>query len=300
MSEISIESFNKKYGIEKKIWFSEIGEITVVNIKTSHCEASIAMQGAQLINWTPVGQKPVIWLSQDARLVNGKSIRGGIPVCWPWFGAHDSQTHFPAHGYARTVQWELFEVNENEKGTVELGFKLVPNQSVAGMWPFSCPLELRIRLDSFLEVTLITQNNDSQPVKISEALHTYFAVGDIRKTRVSGLDGCFYLDKVKEFARFQQAGDILFTSETDRVYLDTENTCVIHDEAWQRKIHIEKQGSQSTVVWNPWQNKSNAMGDMGAEGYLSMLCVESANAATNVVVIEPGTEHRLMVRYHVT
>lgn len=296
----NINELNDRFGLGGKLRFSVVGEgITVADVQTADCTARVSLQGAQVLEWTPKGQKPVVWLSQDSRFTPGKSIRGGVPICWPWFGAHNSNPDFPAHGYARTVPWILQEAKETDNGGVRLSLKLQENESLQGMWPYKTPLELHIHFAATLEIELLTRNEDSQPVQISEALHTYFAVGDIRKVRVSGLDKVEYLDKVRDFTRTEQEGDIRFESEVDRVYLDTTSECIIDDESWQRRIHISKKGSQSTVVWNPWQDKATAMGDMGSDGFLSMLCVESANAANNIVTIEPGAEHRLMVRYHV-
>ena len=146
----------------------------------------------------------------------------------------------------------------------------------------------------------MTENTGQQSQTISEALHTYFAVTDVRQVQVYGLENTDYLDKVDGFMRKHQAGAVTIDAEVDRVYLDTESECIIDDVAGQRHIHVQKRGSRSTVVWNPWQDKAEAMGDMGEQGYLSMLCVESANAMQNAVTIPAGQSHRLWVKYHVT
>ena len=182
---------------------------------------------------------------------------------------------------------------------LKLVFYLETGKTTRHLWPNTCSLELRMTLGTTLELELRTRNNDEQTVIITEALHTYFTVGDVHQVRVLGLDGCDYLDKVQDFTRHTQRGAIHFSGEVDRVYLDTTADCVIEDPVWQRKIHIKKAGSQSTIVWNPWLEKSSAMCDMGEDGYLSMVCVETANAAENTVSIEPGKEHRLWVSYWV-
>ncbi len=295
-----INELNTRFGLAEKLSFSTIGEnMAMAVVSTEQCSARIALQGAQVVDWTPVGAKPVIWLSRDAKFLPGKSIRGGVPVCWPWFGAHESRKDVPAHGHARTVPWDVLSSKSLEDGRIKLTFCLQTSPATQALWPHDTPLELHISLGTTLELELITRNNDSEPVIISEALHTYFAVGDIRQVGVIGLDSSSYLDKVDEFTRKTQRGNVTFTGEVDRVYVNTESECIINDSVWQRRIHIKKEGSRSTVVWNPWIDKAAAMGDLGEAGYMAMLCVESGNALDNLVTIEPGEEHRLRVIYNI-
>lgn len=297
---VDITDLNGRFGLGRQLSFQLTGEtMAVADINTGLCTARIALQGAQLLEWTPQGQRPVIWLSTDANLIPAKSIRGGIPVCWPWFGAHSTESDYPAHGYARTVDWDIRSTEAMADGRIKLVFRLKPTEATHAVWPFACTLELQVMLGTTLELELMTRNDAQRPMSITEALHTYFAVGDVRHVSVSGLDAADYLDKVKGFARYQQQGVVDFNNEVDRVYLNTEAECVIEDGSWQRRIHIQKRGSHSTVVWNPWSDKAMAMGDMGKDGYLHMVCVESGNAAENVVTIEPGGEHRLWVEYRI-
>lgn len=295
-----INELTTRFGLTDKLTFRSIGEdMTVADVSAGQCTARIALQGAQVVNWIPTVEKPVIWVSEDAKFRPGKSIRGGVPVCWPWFGAHESHKGFPAHGYARTVPWHLLSCETLADDRIRLDFGLQTSEATHALWPYNSPVELTITLGDILELELVTRNADSRPVTISEALHTYFAVGDVRQVSVTGLDGCDYLDKVDGFTRKTQRGNVTFAGEVDRVYVNTEAACVIDDAAWQRRIHISKRGSRSTVVWNPWLDKAAAMGDMGETGYLSMLCVESGNAAENRVIIQPGEEHRLWVSYRI-
>ena len=295
-----IDALNRRFGLPGKLSFTSLAKgMPVAEIKTALCTARICMQGAHLIEWTPAGQKPVIWLSKDARFAVGKSIRGGVPVCWPWFGPHDSKTDVPAHGYARMVEWELLDSDLLQDEGVSLSFRIIPTEASRAMWPHATPLELEMTIGKNLELELITRNTGDQPVQIGEALHTYFAVGDVRKVTVTGLEGTEYLDKVDDFKRKTQHGGVNFSGEVDRVYVATEADCLIQDPSMRRSIRISKRGSRSTVVWNPWVDKCKAMGDMGEAGYLGMLCVESGNAASDVVTIAPGGEHRLWVRYKV-
>lgn len=269
-------------------------EFEKITVENQYGRMTIALQGAQVLSWEPNGEKPVIWLSRDAKYVKGKSARGGIPVCWPWFGPHPAEAAYPAHGFARNLEWTLKETKEIEDATL-LVLGLLPHEK---SWPHLSELEYRIRVGKSLELELVTFNSGDRPFVLGCALHTYFKVSDVRKVKIIGLEGTRYLDKVAGGEK-NQKGPVTINSEIDRIYLDTASTCLIEDPGMDRSIRIEKAGSRSTVVWNPWIEKSEKLGDMGNDGYLEMLCVETCNAAEDVVVVSPSEEHRLMARYSV-
>lgn len=297
MSEL--DTLNKQYGIPGEVVFKMgPGDQPVVEVSNQSATATIVLQGAHLISWVPNGEQQVIWLSEDAKFAKGKSIRGGVPVCWPWFGPHESNKDFPAHGYARMVPWNVTEVS-SAKGVTRIGFRIVQDEKAKAMWPHDCELDMVYSIGKKLGIELITRNTGKQALVIGEALHTYFEVGDVSKLKIEGLDKRPYLDKVDNFKRKQQNGAVTISEEVDRIYLESPDDCIIVDPVMQRRIHIVKQGSHSTVVWNPWIEKANQMGDLGPQGYLKMLCVESANAAEDVVEIKPGKEHCLAVNYSV-
>lgn len=302
MTAISIEELNKRFSFEKgghslrfKMGKGDIPQIEIVNEQAS---ARISCQGAQVLSWIPKGEAEVIWVSQDASFAPGKSVRGGIPICWPWFGPHTTNAAFPAHGYARTVMWQVTAAERLENGETQVSFALDTRQLDAArreMWPLSTRAEYRLTIAKSLKMELTTVNASDREIIIGEALHTYFNVSDVASTSVAGLDGKDYLDKTDGFKRKTQKGAITIDSEVDRVYLNTADDVAIDDK--KRKIIIKKQGSQSTVVWNPWQAAAEKMGDLGQDGYLKMLCVESANAAENTVSIKPGNSHKMLVIY---
>lgn len=275
------------------------GDIPVVVIKNNQATATISLQGAHLLSWIPKGEEEVIWLSEDAKFAAGKSVRGGIPVCWPWFGAHETNSDYPAHGFARTTNWQVLGIEVLAYGSTRISFTTQPQAETEAMWPAETTVLFQISIGKKLEMELTTHNNGSKPITISQALHTYFNVGDVSKVLLHGLDDTRYLDKLDEFKRKRQHGPLYFSEEVDRIYLDTTNTCVIEDKALKRNIVITKCGSHSTVVWNPWQETASKMGDLGEQGYKKMLCVESSNAAEDTVTIEPGKMHQLWVQYEV-
>ncbi len=295
----TLAMLEERFAVSGQISFRELGDgFIIIDIHNDHCTASIALQGAHLLSWTPANEQPVIWLSKDARFTEGKAIRGGIPVCWPWFGAHDSEPSFPAHGLARTAPWEVVGTERLDDGGSRISFCLDMDGSNP-MWPYPTACELCVTLGNTLEMALTTTNQGAGAIVVGQALHSYFAVGDIGKATVHGLDGRPYLDKLDGFKRQIQEGSISFDAETDRVYLQTAGECRIEDRELNRTIHIEKSGSASTVVWNPGRERAAAMGDLGEDGYRTMLCVESANAADDVVRIAPGCSTSLSVCYRV-
>lgn len=298
----TVAVLNDRFAIPDRLLFKESPTgLIVAEIDTPEAEASLCLQGGHVMRWRPKTEaEPVVWLSQDARLAPGKSIRGGVPVCWPWFGAHATEAKWPAHGYARTVPWEVLETAAHRDGAIEMVLRLVESDQTRAMWPHRTELTLRVGIGRTFKAALTTTNRDTQPVQITEALHTYFQIGDIAETQVRGLEGCEYADKVRNFTRQRQQGAISFAAETDRVYLNTESECVIDDARLKRRIRIAGRGSRSVVVWTPWQDKADTMGDLGpGQGWRRMVCVESANALDNAVTIAGGGSHTLAVEYRV-
>lgn len=292
-------ALNQKFGITGHLSFHETDGMMVAEIDNLHAKATICLQGAHLMNWTPHGQPSVIWMSPAAQLAPGKSIRGGVPVCWPWFGPHATQASFPGHGFARTVLWEVIATKALADNGTWIALRLLPTDATRAQWPHACEVVLQIAVGASLDMDLGTLNRDAQPITIGDALHTYFAVSDIGEVLVHGLEGTTYIDKVDGGSQKRQIGPVAITEEVDRIYRNTTADCVIEDPAWQRRIRIAKRGSHSTVVWNPWIAKAEKMGDLGENGHRKMLCVESTNAADDVVTLAPNQEHHLWVRYTV-
>ena len=294
------QQLDTQFGINGQLKFREDASgLVVAEINNKQAIASLCLQGAHLMSWKPKNQAvPVVWLSRDAKLAAGKSIRGGAPVCWPWFGAHSAEAGFPGHGYARTVPWRVIESGSDPDGATRLTLRLMESEKTRAQWPHACTLDLTVIAGETLRMELTTENTGTSDFVIGEALHTYFQIGDIGAVRVNGLSGCEYWDKVGGSVLRKQAGAISFSGETDRVYINTAAECVIEDDMLKRRIHVTKSGSLSTVVWTPWIEKASKMGDMGQpDGWREMVCVESVNAIENVVKVAAGTMHTLIVEY---
>jgi D-hexose-6-phosphate mutarotase len=246
------------------------------------------------------------------RYAAGRATRGGIPVCWPWFGAAAPAPGLPSHGFARTRPWQVCAARCPAAGEIELTLGLRDDATTRALWPHAFAVELHVRVGATLALELVTRNTGAAPLVVGEALHTYFRVGDIAAVRVEGLEGRAYVDNTVDSTvdgvggarREHQDGTIVFTGEFDRVYEDDGPACAIVDPALGRRIRVGKTGSASTVVWNPWSAKAERLGDLGPGsagqgGWREMLCVESGNALAHTLRLAPGAEHRLGVRYAV-
>lgn len=274
------------------------GFITV-EVKTAFSTATVALQGAHVLTWQPKGQKPVIWLSKAAKFVPGKSVRGGVPLCWPWFGPHATEAAYPGHGFARTIPWSLRAARKLPDGRVRLEFAPEMSSAARKQWPQASSVKVSITVGQELVVGLATKNTGKSAFQLGQALHTYFEIGDIRQTSVAGLAGCNYIDKVDGGKRRKQKGEVTFSGETDRIYQGTTGCCGIVDPVLKRTILITSTGSRSTVVWNPGKEKAAKMGDFGNKGEDRMVCVETANAADDVITLAPGETHRMTAQYRV-
>ncbi|MDR2897077.1 MAG: D-hexose-6-phosphate mutarotase [Propionibacteriaceae bacterium] len=255
--------------------------------ETAH--GSIYHHGAQVVDWTPTGQSPVIWLSRQTKLLDNMAIRGGIPICWPWFGAGRTGVSSPLHGFARLSEWRLVKTWEQAE-SCRATMILVNARQDKFNHPYRLTLE--VEFAATLRVNLSVRNTGNQRFSFEEALHTYLRVGDIDQVTVAGLDGVEYLDRVSghELGPHIQNGDIHITEETDRIY-HHDGEVTINDPALGRRLTITPQGSHDAVVWNPWADKAKAMTDFADDEYKSMICVETANVAEHEVTLAPGREH---------
>lgn len=270
------------------------GGLEFVNVVNDFARASICTHGAHLTEFTPHGAAPLIWMSTESCYSPEKPIRGGVPVCWPWFGPAAVPGQ-PAHGFARLAEWKLIAAEELTGGATGLRFAL--DESIAPEVGFGFRLELSFTIGRDLEMALTTINRSPAPVTVGEALHSYFNISDISSVEIVGLDGIAYEDHVRGAARptgNRQSGTIRVEAETDRLYLPTQDTVEIVDHGLNRTIRVEKSGSLATVVWNPWIEKSRAMADFGDEEYHTMLCIEAANAGSDIRTILPGQSHTLV------
>ncbi len=294
MSSVDIDSLNSQFSIPNHIKFTPgPGDLPIAELTTNAGEAIICLLGAHVIHFKPRGEDPVLWLSKHSYFETGKEIRGGIPICWPWFAVHPTDKSKPLHGFVRSRMWNVMDTNTDDNDNVQIRMGITGNEQTRMIWPHAFDLQAVITLGKSITVKLITKNTGNSPFTLSGALHSYFVLNDIRSTEIIGLENCDYIDKVDSMARKTQTGHIRIAEEVDRVYIDTEADTIIDDPINQRRVRISKKGSKTTVVWNPWIDKAARMADFGDTEYTGMVCVETANAADDVYEVAPGEEHRL-------
>ncbi|QXH61968.1 D-hexose-6-phosphate mutarotase [Pseudomonas azerbaijanorientalis] len=283
----------------------KLDELNCWRIRHGQAELLVAQQGAHILSYQLAGQPPLIWLNDEAVFKTGKSIRAGIPVCWPWFGnfARNPQSvqamrisnEAPsAHGFVRAMDWELGGI-EAEGESLKVEFLLPYPEGGFPGWPHQVDLTMTIRLDEQLHIQLTSHNRGTDTVSISQALHSYFAVSDVREVHVEGVDRLNYIETLDNWKTVTQTGDLRFTGETDRIYLDAPPQLSIVDPAWERRIVLTSSGSRTAVIWNPWIDRAAAFSDMADDGWQRMLCIETANVMGDVVTLAAGASHTLGV-----
>ncbi|MES1176993.1 MAG: D-hexose-6-phosphate mutarotase [Myxococcales bacterium] len=274
--------------------------LAAVRVSTANATGLVYLQGAHVAAWQPAGQEPVIWMSKQAVYAPGKALRGGVPICFPWFGGHAEHKEYPAHGFARTRGFAYRGARLDAQGRAELELTLDSDSETEAFFPFPFTARFRVAFGQTLGMEFEVLNRSSQAFTFEEALHSYFAVSDVKAAAVRGLQGARYLDKVRAMASFaEEAAELRITGETDRVY-DSSATCQIVDPGMKRSIRIEKSASASTVVWNPWAERAAQMADLGANAWPGMLCVESANVGASKITLPAGAAHLLRVAVSLT
>jgi glucose-6-phosphate 1-epimerase len=310
---MDLAELQERFAIPGVLGFEQaVAGLVVAHVTAPAAEATIYTQGAHLTHWKPKGQAPAIFVSEKAEYAPGKAIRGGVPVVFPWFAERHDGRQGPQHGFARTTVWELTSAMLAGE-EMHLLWTLGPDNVSRGLGFDHFRLAYRMTIGQTLTLELTVANDSGNgggvsaadqarlgaPLIFEEALHTYYAVADARKVSIDGLGGTTYIDKVDGFKEKVQAeGSLRFTGRTDRPYLNTEATCMLHDPAGGRRIVVEKSGSRSTVVWNPWAEFTATMPDMEPDGWLHMTAIETANVGENTIALAPGKAHTM--RAHVS
>jgi glucose-6-phosphate 1-epimerase len=296
-----VDELNERFGLDGAVRFEEgPGGLTRARIATDAATAEIYLQGAHVAHWHPMAaEHPVTFLSAMSQFTAGKAIRGGVPLVFPWFAERKGGLPGGMHGFARTLPWEVVAAERRPEG-VALSFKLLPNQTTRDVGFDHFVLVYEVVVGATLSLTLEVENVGDAPLTFEEALHAYYSVSDMRQIEVSGLGNTDYLDRADNAKRKHQgAGAIRFAGESDQLHLNTQAAVTISDPGWRRRIVIEKRGSDSTVVWNPWIEKARAMADFGDDEWPGMVCVEPANAAENGVTAAPGAVHAMGITVRV-
>lgn len=292
---MELERLNEDFAIAGHLTLIEgDGGLLLAKVSNRYAEALISVYAGQVLSYKPKGfDQDLFFVSGLAYFEEGKSIKGGIPVCWPWFGDDPEKRGRPSHGFVRNRQWRINSTAVVNEDCTELVLGMSSSKETHAFWPHDFELRLEVIVGETLDVRLVTVNKNKHEISITQALHSYFQVGDVTTVQVHGLDGCQYLDKLEGFKEKTQQGAVTVNMGVDRIYLDTGSQVEIDDASLQRKIVIDSQGSHSTVVWNPWDEISQAMADLGDDDYQQMICVETTNAATDQVTIQPAQSYTL-------
>lgn len=299
-SNAHIEALHRRFGKEG---LAEVvagkGGLPKVQITSPAGTAEIYLYGAHVTRWCPAGEQEVLFVSEASDWAPGKAIRGGIPICFPWFGPKAGDASAPNHGFARLREWRLDSLTALDDGGVTMVCVLESDAATQALWPHTFCAAYRITVGKTLRLELTVINNGTAPLRFEEALHTYFSVGQIAQVRIQGLDQTSYLDKNDQFRAKRQVGDLYFEGPVDHVYLHTGEPVDIIDPGLRRRVRTEKQHSTNTVTWNPWQEGAAALRDFGDDEWRHMVCVEGSNVMDAAIVLGPGEEHSLRVTLRV-
>jgi len=283
----------------------KIDQLEAIKVEHPLFTATLLLQGAQLIEFTPSScNNNLLWLSDTVEYKLGKPLRGGIPICWPWFGNMDKnptkiqqqiQGEASAHGFARSMPWQVNSITESCHH-VEIILQLTNNQQTQTLWPFEFNLQARFVFTNTLEVELTTTNTGAKTFAISQALHTYFPTDDITKTYIHNTHGSRYIDALDNWKEKKQNGRIGFSEETDRLYFfnaDKLDTYELRIESPNTQLVLKNTQSKSAVIWNPWIEKSKRLSQFSPQDYQHMYCIETANVMSDHKMLTPNQQQSL-------
>jgi glucose-6-phosphate 1-epimerase len=286
---------NRRFGIDG---LAEVvagsGGLLKVRITSPDVVGEMYLHGAHVTSWNPRGGGEALFVSGATRWEDGRPIRGGVPICFPWFGPRDNDAQAPAHGFVRTKAWQIESVERGDRG-VTVSMFTGSSDETKRLWAADFRLVHRVTFGSSLSMELVVSNTGTSPLRFEEALHSYHRVGHIEQVRVRGLDQSTYRDKTDSGREKLQHGDIVVVSETDRVYLETGNTIEIEDAALRRRTRIAKEHSRTTVVWNPWIERAVALADLQDDEWPQFVCIEPSNVAAFAVELAPGRQQVMKV-----
>ena len=292
---IDIDELNEKFSVEGELGFSEMdGDLIVANISNKFGDADISLYGGQVTYFAPHGRYPILWLSPESFYEEGKAIRGGIPICFPWFGPHPTDNTKPQHGFGRLKTWNVKDSGTNGQGETYLTLFLTDDESTKALWDFSFRAEITFTVSKHLRVDFKVINTDSKPFTYSEALHSYFSISSIAEINIDGLQNAHYYNGFEnELIQDTEETIVFGEEELNRRYVATHEACLIHDEPLRRTIKVAKSGSSVTVVWNPYKEICEKATDFADDAFESFVCVESANSYNHSIELQPNEEHIL-------
>lgn len=298
---MDIDALNAEYGIDGTLKLREgRAGLPMIEIQNDLASALISPHGGQILSYRPANAtSDLLFVSDRAHYGPGKAIKGGIPICWPWFGQDPEGKGRPAHGFVRNLPWKLLSTTTLANGANRVTLGIADNPETRILWPYHFNLLVEITVGSSLCVELITRNAGDPPFRITQGLHAYFRVADATRANVLGLQGSRYIDKAVggNDAVIVQEGPVTVSREVNRIYEQVPPQLFLEDPSLGRRIRIASRHSATAVVWNPWIDTARAMDDLDDEDYRIMLCVETVNTASEVIEVPGGGEARLAADY---
>lgn len=289
---MNVDELNDKFGVEGEIGFAELeGDLVFAMIANKYADANISLYGAHITGFRPQGTMDILWMSPESKFEEGSAIRGGIPVCFPWFGLHELDKTMPQHGFARLLNWEVIETKSFPGGENLISMQLCSSEETKKYWPHDFCAEITFIIGTKLTVSLKVKNTSSVPLEYTSALHSYFNLSSIENIAIDGLQNTRYQNQLDSGDYLQETELLKIEKAVTRHYYNTESACDIIDPVFYRRIRIEKSGSKNTTVWNPWVETCEEMGDMPDDGYLTFVCLETVNKFDDVIKLAPGETH---------
>ena len=290
---MDLKELNRRFGISDIARVCEgNGGLLRVDITSPQAHGEMYLHGAHVTSWRPAGSEEALFVSSKSRWEEGQAIRGGIPICFPWFRGKADDPHAPAHGVVRTRSWQLYSMAE-KNGAVSVTMFIESDEQTQRWWPGEFRLAHRVTFGSELKLELVCINTGNSPFHFEEALHTYNRVGDVTTVRLRGLDGTDYLDNTDSNKKQTQLGDVAIASPTDNAFINTQTGVDLLDLELHRRIRLKKTNSSTTVVWNPWEEGARALRDLGDGEWKQFLCVEASNIMGAAVTVAPAQEHTI-------
>lgn len=289
---MDIEELNREFGIAGQLRFiAGEGGLPMMEVDNGQARAKVSVYAGQVLSFQPAGSDDdLLFLGGKAYFESGKAIKGGIPICWPWFGPDPQGEGRAAHGFVRNWLWTVISAVALSDGSIEIRLGIADDSDTRAIWPHTFNLFQVITVGRTLKLELITLNAGDVPFSITQGFHSYFKVGDISQTRVQGLDGLRYIDKLAGGADKTQQGELTIDGEVDRIYEGVEGDLNVDDAALGRRIRIRGSNSSTGVVWNPWVDTTRSMADLDDDDYKDFVCVETLNAASEVVEVPARDE----------
>jgi glucose-6-phosphate 1-epimerase len=288
-----IEQLNNKFGISDSLIFREMeNNLTSIVISNPYADAIISLYGGQVLSFKPKNELDLLYISPLSNFKIGKAIRGGIPLCFPWFGPHPTDQSKPQHGFGRLMTWEVMQALELLSGDTEIILKLSTSDETKEYWAHDFLAELTILVGKKLSVSLKITNQGTTPFNYSCALHSYYQVSDITNISIKGLNQTPYYKHGESGDFLQNTPELVFQKMEDRHYFNTEETCFIEDQNYNRTIKVSKSGSKITTVWNPWIENCASISDLPDDGYRSFVCIEAVNSFDDSITLSPGESHK--------